>query len=76
MRLRIVYDESGSIVAAAAVPESDDYDAALVPLAGPRQTAAEVEVPDDMANQDLDVICTRMRVDTTSDRPVLTANGG
>jgi hypothetical protein len=75
MRLRVVYDESGRIVAAAAVPESDDYDAAIVPLAGPRQSAAEVAVPDDMAAQELDVICTRMRVDTTSDRPVLRAGG-
>jgi hypothetical protein len=74
MRLRVVYDENGRIVAAAAVSEPDDYDAALVPLAGPRQTAAEIDVPDDMATEELDVICTRMRVVTTGDRPMLSAD--
>ncbi|MEV7229501.1 MULTISPECIES: hypothetical protein [Polymorphospora] len=68
MRLRVVYDEGGRIVAAAAVPERGDDSVVVTPLAGPRQVAAEVDVPDEMAGEGLDVICTRMRVDPTNGR--------
>ncbi|BCJ64283.1 hypothetical protein [Polymorphospora rubra] len=68
MRLRVVYDEDGRIVAAAAVPERGDDSVLVTPLAGPRQVEAEVDVPDEMADVGLDVICTRMRVDPANGR--------
>ena len=69
MRLRVVHDEAGRIIAAAVVPAEDDS-VAVVPLAGARQTEAEVEVPGDMLEQDLDLICSRMRVNTEDNRLV------
>ena len=69
MRLRVVHDETGRIVAAAILPEGDDGVAA-VPLAGVREAGAEVDVPQDMAAEDLDVICTRLRVDPANNQLV------
>lgn len=68
MRLRVVHDASGRIVAAAKVSDAGDDTLTPTPLAGPRQTAAELEVPVEMAGQELDVICTRMRVDVQNNR--------
>lgn len=68
MRLRVVHDASGRIVAAARVSEAGDDTLSPTPLAGPRQTAAELEVPDEVAREELDVICTRMRVDVPNNR--------
>jgi hypothetical protein len=66
MKLRVVHDASGRIVAAAEVPEGDGPSA--TPLPGPHETAAEVDVPGDVAGEQLDVICTRMRVDVENNR--------
>lgn len=63
MRLKVVYDENGRILAAAAVPEGNDDMLAVTPIAGARQIAAEVDVPDNIAGDGLLAICTRMRVD-------------
>jgi hypothetical protein len=68
MRLRVVHDEDGRILAAAVVPEADDDSPKITPVAGHRQIAAEVEVPQEVADQNLDVICTRMRVDIRNNR--------
>jgi hypothetical protein len=76
MRLLAVHDASGRIVAAAPVREADDDTPQLTPLAGPRQTAVELEVPDDVAGEELDVICTTMRVDAESNQLTRVDEGG
>ncbi|MEA2377416.1 MAG: hypothetical protein QOK00_1562 [Thermoleophilaceae bacterium] len=68
MKLRVVHDASGRIVAAAEVIEGDEATPSATPLPGPHETAAEVEVPAEVASETLDVICTRMRVDTENNR--------
>jgi hypothetical protein len=65
MRLHVVHDASGRIIAAAEVAEDGPT---ITPLPGPRQTATQLEVPDEVAGEQLDVICTRMRVDAANNR--------
>lgn len=70
MRLRVVYDASGRIVAAAGVPEGDDDSVAVAPVAASGQSEAELEVPGDMTSEELDVVCTRLRVDGANNQLV------
>lgn len=62
MRLHVVHDEAGVIVAASVIDDSGDAFTA-VPLPGPRQTAVEVEVPEEHYDKELGEICTQLRVD-------------
>ena len=68
MRLHVVHDASGRIVAAAEAADGGYDSPTITPLPGPHQTAAELDVPDDVAGEQLDVICTRMRVDAENNR--------
>ncbi|MGV1047384.1 MAG: hypothetical protein ACOYD4_02510 [Solirubrobacterales bacterium] len=68
MKLHVVHDEVGVIVAAAVIDDGGDAYTA-VPLPGPRQAAAEVEVPEEHRDKDLGLICTQLRVDGERLRP-------
>jgi hypothetical protein len=48
MRFSIVFDDNGTILAASLACEGD-----IEPLSGPGENAAEVELPDDMAEAEL-----------------------
>ena len=61
MRLRVVHDETGRIIAAA---DLDAEELTLLPEpASPEHTAIEVEVPYEHRKGDLAEICQRLRVD-------------
>lgn len=65
MRLRVVHEEDGEIVAAAVVEEESE---GLTPVPAEGQTMAEVDVPDDLAGEDLGALCTQLRVDPDGPR--------
>lgn len=67
MKLRVVHEEDGEIVAAAAVEGEGD---GLTPIPGSGQAVAEVDVPDDLGGEDLATLCTQLRVDPDGPRLV------
>ena len=61
MKLRVVHDEEGQIVAGIFVDGRDEI--SFQPVAGVGETAAEVEVPAGYAGEDLEKLCTQFRVE-------------
>jgi hypothetical protein len=66
MRIEAVYDDAGSIMAAIIVPSEDESYPRPVP--SETQSVGKFEVPDELADTPLDVICTTFRVDTNRGR--------
>jgi hypothetical protein len=60
MKLHVVHDESGEIVAASVIEESGEHP---TPVAGAGQVAVEVEVPGEFAGEDLATICRQLRIE-------------
>jgi hypothetical protein len=65
MKLHVVHDARGRIVAAAPLTE-DANDIGPLPVAGRGQRALEVEIPVEHAHQDLLMICQNLRVHAPS----------
>jgi len=61
MRLEAVHDDQGVILAAIAF--DDDDTPRPHPVAGEGQTSGTFEVPDELAEVPLEVLCTRLTVD-------------
>jgi hypothetical protein len=71
MRLHVVHDSDGRIVAASASAEDGSDEAFVaVPVAGSDQVAAEVDVPAEYASHDLATLCNQFRVDADHRRLV------
>jgi hypothetical protein len=70
MRLSLVHDRDGRILAAALIHDRDDVPP-LRPLPGDDQHAAEIEVAEEQRELDLHELCTRFRVDAAAGRPRL-----
>lgn len=62
MKLNLVHDREGQIMAASVVSEEQDVPMPR-PLPGEGQTAAEIDLPDEQSKLELDVLCTTHRVD-------------
>jgi hypothetical protein len=72
MKLCVVHDAEGIIQAAALVSDEPSKDTIECrPLPGERQSAAEIELPDQYSQLDLETLCTRFRIDARGDRPRL-----
>jgi hypothetical protein len=66
VKLHVVHDADGSIVAAVQEPDDTDAEETLVARPFPvvaDQWAAQVEVDEDMRDTSLEDICTRFKVD-------------
>jgi hypothetical protein len=74
MKLCVIHDSEGIIQAGALVSDEPSKEGNTIecrPLPGEKQTAAEIELPDQYSQLDLETLCTRFRVDGGGDRPRL-----
>jgi hypothetical protein len=72
MRLFVLYDQGGRIVAATRLDPHARFEPAL-PKAEPGQSRAELELPAEYAHFTFAQACRQMMVDTTGDTPRLIA---
>jgi hypothetical protein len=71
MKLHVVFDQDGRILAAAKLDPKAPVRARPMPDEDHRQRAADVDVPSDYRRQKLDAICETMMVDTRGKHPQL-----
>jgi hypothetical protein len=69
MRLHVVYDKRGKIVAAVNLEPADS--SLLRPVAKKGQASAELEVPKEHAHLSFADVCQRFKVDTRTKNPSL-----
>jgi len=72
MRLFVLYDQQGRIVAATRLDPHPRFEPPL-PEADPGQSSAELELPAEYAHLTFAQACRQMMVDTTADTPRLIA---
>jgi hypothetical protein len=73
MRLHVVYDRSGSIVAAVRLDSATSNHPRPVVKEG--HAAAEMEVPHEHAHLSFADVCHRLKVDTSGTKPILRPKG-
>jgi hypothetical protein len=72
MKLHVVHDAEGHIQAAALAPERQEGEAIAVrPVALQGQKAVTLDLSEEHGRLELDVLCTRFRIDPRADRPRL-----
>ena len=67
MKLRVVHDDAGVIVAAVAIGDTDD-ELVPEPVPGRGETLVDLDVPGEYREEDLDALCTRNHVDVSQAR--------
>jgi hypothetical protein len=69
VKLRVVHDDAGVIVAAVAIGVADD-ELVPEPVPGHGETLIDLDVPGNHREEDLDALCTSNRVDISQARLV------
>jgi hypothetical protein len=73
MKLHVLFNKDGHILAAAHLDAASAVRALPVPDEGTGHKTAEVYVPAEYAHYDLAAVCERLKVDSKGKYPVLTA---